>query len=185
MLYIKYIRIQKCSNKKFNKIFTKKFIVDKNRKISISTLYYAQRIKELKLTIKTQQKIVEKVAANQQPYIFHAVWNRVVQNHTDGKKQKKGIIMAGILCRMFRMDISEIINGMETALNKKIEDELNATILKIQKEYKADVIGVAEYLNKYHNKLWMEVENDWEEIFSNADITAEVKVNIKRRGLTK
>ena len=45
MLYIKYIRIQKCSNKKFNKIFTKKFIVDKNRKISISTLYYAQRIK--------------------------------------------------------------------------------------------------------------------------------------------
>lgn len=48
MLYIKCIRIQKCSNKKFNKIFTKKFIVDKNRKISISTLYYAQRIKELR-----------------------------------------------------------------------------------------------------------------------------------------
>lgn len=40
MLYIKYIRVQKYSNKKF--------IVDKNRKISISTLYYAQRIKELR-----------------------------------------------------------------------------------------------------------------------------------------
>lgn len=47
-LYIKRIMIQKCSNKKFNKIFTKKFIVDKNRKISIFTLYYAQRIKELR-----------------------------------------------------------------------------------------------------------------------------------------
>lgn len=47
-LYIKRIRIQKCSNKKFNKIFTKKFIVDKNRKMSIFTLYYAQRIKELR-----------------------------------------------------------------------------------------------------------------------------------------
>lgn len=47
-LYIKHIRIQKCSNKKFNKIFTKKFIVDKNRKMSIFTLYYAQRIKELR-----------------------------------------------------------------------------------------------------------------------------------------
>lgn len=47
-LYIRYINIQKCSNKKFNKIFTKKFIVDKNRKISIFTLYYAQRIKELR-----------------------------------------------------------------------------------------------------------------------------------------
>ncbi len=47
-LYIKCIRIKKCSNKKSNKIFTKKFIVDKNRKISIFTLYYAQRIKELR-----------------------------------------------------------------------------------------------------------------------------------------
>ena len=48
MLYIKYIMDQKCSNKKFNKILTKKFIVDKNRKMSIFTLYYAQRIKELR-----------------------------------------------------------------------------------------------------------------------------------------
>lgn len=47
-LYIKHIMVQKCSNKKSNKIFTKKFIVDKNRKISIFTLYYAQRIKELR-----------------------------------------------------------------------------------------------------------------------------------------
>lgn len=48
VLYIKHITIQKCSNKKSNKIFTKKIIVDKNRKISIFTLYYAQRIKELR-----------------------------------------------------------------------------------------------------------------------------------------
>jgi len=47
-LYIKRIMIRKCSNKKSIKIFTKKFIVDKNRKISIFTLYYAQRIKELR-----------------------------------------------------------------------------------------------------------------------------------------
>lgn len=84
-----------------------------------------------------------------------------------------------------RIDNEEIIKGMEAALNKKIEDDINTTILKMQKEFKTDVFGVATYLNKYHNKLWMEVENDWDEIFPNADITAEVKVNLKRRGLTK
>lgn len=47
-LYIKHNMAQKYSNKKSNKIFTKKFIVDKNRKMSILTLYYAQRIKELR-----------------------------------------------------------------------------------------------------------------------------------------
>mgnify|MGYP001732448757 FL=1 len=47
-LYIKHIIAQKCSNKKIQQNFHKKFIVDKNRKISIFTLYYAQRIKELR-----------------------------------------------------------------------------------------------------------------------------------------
>lgn len=47
-LYIKHFRNLNCSNKKMHKILYKKFIVDKNRKISIFTLYYAQRIKELR-----------------------------------------------------------------------------------------------------------------------------------------
>lgn len=47
-LYIKHIIVQKCSNKKIQQNFHKKFIVDKNRKMSIFTLYYAQRIKELR-----------------------------------------------------------------------------------------------------------------------------------------
>lgn len=84
-----------------------------------------------------------------------------------------------------KIDNEEIIKGMEEELNKKIEKDLNTTILRTQKEFKADVFEVADYLRKYHNKLWLEVENDWNEIYSNADITAEVKVNIKRRGLTK
>ena len=47
-LYIKHITVQKCSNKKIQQNFHKKFIVDKNRKMSIFALYYAQRIKELR-----------------------------------------------------------------------------------------------------------------------------------------
>lgn len=83
------------------------------------------------------------------------------------------------------IDSEEVIRGMEAALEKDIEESLNKTIKKLQKEYKADVIKAADYLKKFHNKVWTQVENDWENIFSNADITAKVDVKMRRRGLTK
>ena len=51
ILYIKHINKLKCSNNKIHEFFAKKFIVDKNSKISIYTLYYTQRVKE-GLTVK-------------------------------------------------------------------------------------------------------------------------------------
>lgn len=48
ILYIKHSNKLKCSNNNIYEFFTKKLIVDKNRKISIFTLCYAQRIKELR-----------------------------------------------------------------------------------------------------------------------------------------
>lgn len=97
----------------------------------------------------------------------------------------EGQIHEYILPDGVRIDNLEIVRGMEEALTKNIETDLNNIIKKMQKEYKADLIRVADYLRKYHNKLWTQVEGNWDEVFSNADITAEVVVKIRRRGLTK
>ena len=43
--------------------------------------------------------------------------------------------------------------------------------------------GYREYLYKFHPKLWKEVSQDWDEVFSNMDIEVAVKVHIRRRGL--
>lgn len=83
------------------------------------------------------------------------------------------------------IDTDEMKQEMEAAFKKDIEESLNKTIKKIQKEFKADVIKAADYLRKYHNKIWVQVEDDWDEVFSNAEITAKVEVKIRRRGLTK
>lgn len=78
-----------------------------------------------------------------------------------------------------------LIKKMERAIEEALKGELERTIKKLQKEFKADVLGIGEYLYKFHPKLWQEVNDDWDEIFSEMDIEVEVKAHIRRWGLVE
>ena len=44
---------------------------------------------------------------------------------------------------------------------------------------------VYNYLDKYHHKLWEEIEDDWDKIYPEIEIDVVVDVKIRRRGITK
>lgn len=77
----------------------------------------------------------------------------------------------------------EIIKSMEKALAKAIEKDVNHTLEVLQKEFKADAIGIGEYISKFHPKIWKEVEKDWDEVFSEMEIQVNITSKIRRRGL--
>jgi len=79
----------------------------------------------------------------------------------------------------------EIIKSMEKVLAKAIEKDINHALEVLQKEYKADAIGIGEYISKFHPKVWKEVKNDWPEIFSEMEIEVKVTSKIRRRGLVQ
>lgn len=74
---------------------------------------------------------------------------------------------------------------MEEAINGEVKKEIDKTLEVIQKKYKADAIGVGEYIFNFHPKLWKQVEKDWEEIFSQMEIDVNIDTKIRRRGLIK
>lgn len=78
-----------------------------------------------------------------------------------------------------------VIESMEKVMGKKIKEDLKTTIKKLQKELNADVIGVSEYLYKFHPKIWKEIKEDWDYIFPNIDIDVDINMNIRRRGLVR
>ncbi|MGN9165510.1 Ger(x)C family spore germination protein [Tissierellaceae bacterium HCP3S3_D8] len=80
---------------------------------------------------------------------------------------------------------NENIKEMERQMEEKIEKELKATVRRLQEELNADVIGVSEYLYKFHPNVWNKVMDDWDEIFPNIDIDVDVEINIRRRGLVR
>ncbi|WP_406242761.1 Ger(x)C family spore germination protein [Tissierella carlieri] len=83
------------------------------------------------------------------------------------------------------IDSASTLKDMEKAIETKLKEEINKTLELLQKEYKADAIGVGEYISKFHPKVWKEVSKDWDEIFSQMDIEVALTVEIRRRGLVQ
>ncbi len=67
-------------------------------------------------------------------------------------------------------------------LEKKLERMMNTLMHKIQDEYKVDVAGFGDRLAVEHPKAWKRVKENWDEVFSKADITFQYDVKIKGFG---
>lgn len=79
----------------------------------------------------------------------------------------------------------KLISDVEKALKRQMEEDINKTVKKLQKEYKADVLGIGEYIMKFHPKIWEEVKDDWSNAFSDLEIEVNVTPVVRRRGLTR
>ncbi|MGI6586301.1 MAG: Ger(x)C family spore germination protein [Gracilibacteraceae bacterium] len=79
-----------------------------------------------------------------------------------------------------------LLEEISREVEKRIEGESEKLIEKFQKQFKADLIGVKDYLSKYQPKLYKTIEKDYEKFFTDSivvEVTANVK--IRRVGLIK
>ncbi len=109
----------------------------------------------------------------------------------DGKlKMKYSIKVKGqleqfIAGRGHELDSEIKLRSVEKALRRNLEESIKRTVQKIQKDLKADLIGVSDYLYKFEPDTWESIEDDFYEIFPEMDIEIKADVEIKRRGLIK
>lgn len=96
----------------------------------------------------------------------------------------EGHIHGFILDKKKSIETEEMLEEMQDTAARHIKQDADKVIEKLQKEFGADAIFVSDHLRKYHPKLWKEIQNDWEKIFPQIDIEVNVKVSIRRRGLT-
>ncbi|MBB3113293.1 spore germination protein [Paenibacillus phyllosphaerae] len=85
------------------------------------------------------------------------------------------------------LDVAKLstITAMEEAFAKKIEAVCYETITALQKEYNTDAIGLLSYLRQNHYRSWLKLKDNWDEgenLFSDAKIEVQAKVNIRRLG---
>lgn len=83
------------------------------------------------------------------------------------------------------IDISkeENIKKMEEACSKAIEEALKEAVRKGQEVHKLDIFGFGIVFHRKYPKLWKEIENNWDELFSEAEFQIEVDTSIIRTGL--
>ena len=77
----------------------------------------------------------------------------------------------------------DTIEQIEEAFSEEIKREMEASVKKIQKEYKSDVFNFGSLLHKKKPELWKKISNDWDEkFFPEVKIQYDVNVTIERTG---
>ncbi|WP_409344900.1 Ger(x)C family spore germination protein [Paenibacillus sp. MBLB4367] len=76
----------------------------------------------------------------------------------------------------------ETIAQLERLSNQKLKAMIDKTVHRVQKEYKADIFGFGETINRSHPNVWKEHESDWEEAFAALPVHVKVDFKIRRTG---
>lgn len=76
----------------------------------------------------------------------------------------------------------KVVWAIENRVREKIQTMMYSVLEKLQKQYKADAIGLSDYLNENHYRIWQKIKDDWdhgENLFSKCRVI--VRVNAKLR----
>lgn len=80
----------------------------------------------------------------------------------------------------------EKLASLESKIEQKIRKDSLELVKKMQEEYKVDLLGVREYLFKYHPRVYEEIKDNFDENFEkNIIIDVKVDVSIRRIGKIK
>lgn len=84
-----------------------------------------------------------------------------------------------------KLDLTKSANlqTLENALNRDIEKQVQQVIQKAQKQFKADVFGFGEAINRQHPAEWKTLKEEWSQAFPEAKVSVHAHVVMKEIGL--
>lgn len=122
------------------------------------------------------------------PYYIYSTDRRIWMDGEKNLKYKIRYEIEGDITQYeFNKELfnAELIKNIEKKIGSDMEKELKETTEYFQKEIGHDYLGFDSYTHKYHNKIYKKYKDNWDDAFKGADISYEVKVNIRRIGTSK
>ncbi|MBM7564868.1 Ger(x)C family spore germination protein [Paenibacillus sacheonensis] len=120
----------------------------------------------------------------------------VMLNHADrkikaeviGDRIKVNIRLSGqgsLVENNSALDISRPKNValVEKCLEKTVQKQVRSTIDKLQRQYKVDSIGFGRDIYQNRPKQWNAVKSQWDPKYQNAEVSIEVKIQLKGSGM--
>jgi Ger(x)C family germination protein len=74
------------------------------------------------------------------------------------------------------------VESIERAAADIIKKQIGDTVKKLQKEFKTDVLGFREKLEKYHHKEWKKLKETWDELYPEVPVSIEVVAKVRSMG---
>lgn len=86
-------------------------------------------------------------------------------------------------CEKCKMLDTKSTNKMEKALADSVEDRVELTFKKVQKEFGIDIYQIGDYIHKHHPDIWKEVKADWDKYFSEMELAVDVVSYLETAGV--
>lgn len=74
------------------------------------------------------------------------------------------------------------IAEIEKIASKRVQDLMNQTVSKVQKQYKVDIFGFGEAVHRANATAWKAWKKDWDAQFAKLPVDYKVEVKIRRLG---
>ncbi|MCE5285567.1 MAG: Ger(x)C family spore germination protein [Pelosinus sp.] len=100
-------------------------------------------------------------------------------------KIKVKINMTGMLDEeTSKIELTEpaVIDMLEQVNSQVIKQEVEHTLLKVQTEYKSDIFGFGQLVHRKYPQKWKNMQDHWDELFSQAAIEVETETKITKTG---
>ncbi|MED4532077.1 Ger(x)C family spore germination protein [Metabacillus fastidiosus] len=81
------------------------------------------------------------------------------------------------------LKLIKTMNLYEDYINKEISKMIKGTIEKVQSEYHSDIFGFGEVLRRQDYKSFKKLEDEWNEIFTEAEIKIVSDLHLRRSGI--
>jgi len=71
---------------------------------------------------------------------------------------------------------------LQTAAEDKLKIQSKATTIKLQKDYKTDILGFGCIIKREMPDLWRKISPEWDQIYSNMEVQLSADVHIRNTG---
>lgn len=74
-------------------------------------------------------------------------------------------------------------NKVEKEVSNHTREAMQATLDKLQKQYKTDITNIGLETYRTYTKEWQQLQSDWDTIFASANVTMDIQTTITHQGL--
>lgn len=74
-------------------------------------------------------------------------------------------------------------DDFEKKINRYVANDIQETIKKVQTEFGVDIFGFGDAFNRQHHKEYKKVENNWDEVFAQAEVEVDINLHLRRSGV--
>ncbi|WP_374018421.1 Ger(x)C family spore germination protein [Paenibacillus thiaminolyticus] len=79
---------------------------------------------------------------------------------------------------------SRYLQQVEAEAAEQMQARIANMLHKVQKEYRADVLGLGDYVRIHYPRMWVKWKQDWDDLFADAEIRYNLTLKVKEFGTT-